>query len=153
MAAADARDWWLKMTPAISIPQLGSEFDDFLFAPVGGDIKGMTVSVLSALARLDLDPRHEAANLARLPGGSAIERLTSLLALLPGGISANPDPRTIAARLIPLLPRRTGLGIASRETSPNAGTMTKLPTIARLVLINVLFMLFMLGAQWIFTGN
>jgi hypothetical protein len=109
--------------------------------------------VLSALARLDVDPRQEAANLAQLPGGPAIERLALLLAVLPGRISANPDPRTIAARLIALLPRRTGPGITSRETRPNSSTMTNLPTVARIVLINVLFVAFMLGAQWIVTSN
>ena len=141
------------MTPAVSISQLGSEFDDFLFAPVGDDANGMTVSVLSALARLDVDPRQEAANLAQLPGGPAIERLTLLLAALPGGISANPSPGTIAARLIPLLTRRTGPGTASPETRPHTSTTTKFPTVARLVLINLLFVAFVLGAQWIITSN
>lgn len=144
--------WRLKMAPHASIPRLGPEFDEFLFAPVGGDMKGMTVSVLSALARLDVDPRQEAANLAQLPGGPAIERLSLLLAVLPGGISANPDPRTIAARLIPLLPRRTGLGIASRETAPST-TMTNFPTVARMAVISVLFVAFTLAAQWIITSN
>ena len=142
----------LKMAPHASIPRLRPEFDEFLFAPVGGDMKGMTVSVLSALARLDVDPRQEAANLAQLPGGPAIERLSLLLAVLPGGISANPDPRTVAARLIPLLPRRTGRGIASRETAPSAA-MTNFPTVARMAVISVLFVAFTLAAQWIITSN
>jgi hypothetical protein len=153
MEAADVKDLMVEMTPSVSIPQLGSEFDDFLFAPVGGDVNGMTVSVLSALARLDVDPWQEAANLARLPGATAIERLTSLLMVLPGGISANPDPRTIAARLIALLPRRTGRAIASRETRPNTSRMTNFPTVARMVVINVLIVAFMVGAQWIVASN
>jgi hypothetical protein len=144
-------DLVVEMTPAVSIPQLGSEFDDFLFAPVGDDANGMTVSVLSALARLDVDPRQEAANLARLPGGPAIERLTLLLAALPGRISANPG--TIATRLIPLLRRPAGAATASRETRPNASTTTKFPTVARLVLINVLFVALVLAAQWMVTGH
>ena len=146
-------DLVVEMTPAVSIPQLGSEFDDFLFAPVGDDANGMTVSVLSALARLDVDPRQEAANLAQLPGGPAIERLTLLLAALPGGISANPSPGTIAARLIPLLTRRTGLGTASRETRPHASTTNKFPTVARMVVISLLFVACLLGAQWIITST
>jgi hypothetical protein len=153
MEAADVWDLVVEMTPSVSIPQLGSEFDDFLFAPVGGESNGMMVSVLSALARLDLDPWEEAAKLARLPGETAIERLTSLLAILPGGLCADPDPGTIAARLIALLPRRTALSIASPKTRPNAGTATNFPTITRLVVINVLFVAFMLGAQWIVANN
>src|SRR5476649_443382 len=96
--AESARD----MMHSASLPQPGSEFDAFLFAPVGDDGNGMLLSVLSALARLDVDPWQEAANLARLPGSTAIERLTSLIAALPGRPASQPDPGTIAARLIAL---------------------------------------------------
>jgi hypothetical protein len=41
--------------------QLGPEFENFLFAPIGEDSNGMVLSVLSALARLDIDPWQEAA--------------------------------------------------------------------------------------------
>jgi len=139
------------MTPVVSIPQLGSEFDDFLFAPVGDDAKGMTVSVLSALARLDVDPREEAAKLAQLPEGRAVERLTSLLAVLPGGISATPG--TIATRLIALLTRRSGPGTASRATTPHAATTNKFPAAARLIAISLLFVACSLGAQWIIASH
>ncbi len=43
---------------------LGSEFDNFLFAPIGVDKNGMVLSVVSALARLDVDPWEEAEELA-----------------------------------------------------------------------------------------
>ncbi|HZL59045.1 MAG TPA: hypothetical protein VFC38_05045 [Stellaceae bacterium] len=79
------------MTRAVSVSLLGSEFDDFLYAPVGEDGNGMRLSVLSALARLDVDPWQEAAKLARLPGKTAIERLASLIAALPDGPSAQRD--------------------------------------------------------------
>jgi hypothetical protein len=150
-AAFTVWDLVVEMTPTVSIPQLGSEFDDFLFAAVGDDANGMTVSVLSALARLGVDPRQEAANLAQLPGGPAIERLTLLLATLPGGISANPG--TIATRLIPHLTRRTGPGTASRETRPHASTTNKFPTVARMTVISLLFVAYLLGAQWIITSH
>jgi hypothetical protein len=54
-----------------SVFTLGSEFDNFLLAPIGDDNNGMLLSVLSALARLDVDPWEEAAVLARLPGDVA----------------------------------------------------------------------------------
>ncbi|MFZ1122979.1 MAG: hypothetical protein WAN81_22360, partial [Candidatus Binataceae bacterium] len=85
--------------------QLGPEFDNFLFAPIGEDGNGMLLSVLSALARLDIDPWQEAAKLSGLPGGAATQRLASLIAALPDGASAYPDPATVAARLVALLPR------------------------------------------------
>jgi hypothetical protein len=56
------------MTRPASVSALGSEFDDFLFAPIGEDGNGMLLSVLSALARLGFDPWEEAAKLAQLPG-------------------------------------------------------------------------------------
>jgi len=37
------------------------EMDPFLFASVGEELGGVPLSVLSALAQLDLDPRNEAA--------------------------------------------------------------------------------------------
>lgn len=92
------------MTNSASISRLGSEFDDFLFAPIGEDRNGMLLSVLSALARLDIDPWQEAAKLAGLPEESATQRLASLIAELPDEPAAHPGPATIAARLIALLP-------------------------------------------------
>jgi hypothetical protein len=97
----------VEMTSSASI-SLGSEFNDFLFAPIGEDRNGMLLSVLSMLARQDVDPWEEAAKLARLPGDVAIQRLASFIALLPDRPSSGPESGTIAARLIALLPRRTG---------------------------------------------
>ncbi|MDF2117845.1 hypothetical protein PY365_19885 [Roseiarcaceae bacterium H3SJ34-1] len=59
------------MTSSATILSGRSKFDDFLFAPVGEDRNGMIVSLLSALARLDIDPWEEAAELARLPTEAA----------------------------------------------------------------------------------
>ena len=94
------------MTPTASIPPLGSEFNDFLFALVGEDRNGMPLSVVSVLARMDLDPWVEAANLADLPAEAAARKLASWLDALsdPGLKPASPDTR--AVRLIALLPRR-----------------------------------------------
>jgi len=86
---------------------LGSEFNDFLFAPVCEERDETPLSVISALARLDLDPWEEAAALAGLAREPAARRLASLLAKLPYGPSARPDPGTISARLVALLPQRS----------------------------------------------
>ena len=85
---------------------LRSEFNDFLFAPVGNDEDHRTLSVLSALTRAGLDPWNEAAWLARLPRDTALETLTSMLAALPGRSCSDAETRDAASRLIALLPRQ-----------------------------------------------
>jgi len=132
------------MTGSASVSLLGSEFEDFLFAPIGEDRNGMLLSVLSALARLDVDPWQEAAKLAELPGETATKRLASLIAVLPGGPSAHLDPETIAARLIVLLPRRVSSNIPSRETLLSAG-----PVPNSWAVIYVIVMVLVLGTQCI----
>ena len=94
------------------------EFDDFLFAPIGEERNEMLLSVLSALARLGLDPWQEAARLARLPKDRAAQSLASMIGELPGGRWAPSDAGLIAARLVQLLPSR---GAAEAPSAP-AGT-------------------------------
>lgn len=94
---------------------LAPEFDDFLFAPIGEEGNGMLLSVVSALARLSVDPWQEAANLAQLPRTTAIRRLASLIATLPDKPQTHLDPEANAARLIACLPRRVGSNAASPE--------------------------------------
>jgi hypothetical protein len=92
------------VTPATSISFFRPEFGDFLYAPIGADGGEMPLSVLSALARLDVDPWMEAAELSELPKGAAAQRLASLIARLPGARWTLVDARAIADRLIELLP-------------------------------------------------
>ena len=72
------------MTPAASVSFFRPEFDDFLYASIAADRNEMPLSVLSALARLNIDPWEEAAELSELPKISAAQRLASLIAKLPG---------------------------------------------------------------------
>ena len=134
------------MTHSSSVSYLGSEFDDFLFAAIGEDKNGMLLSVLSALARLDIDPWQEAAQLAGLPGGTATQRLASLIEALPERPSAHPDPATIAARLIALLPPPVSSNIPSRKALLSAGEVIHPRAI---IYMYVIFIVFALGAQWI----
>jgi hypothetical protein len=126
----------------------GSEFDAFLLAPIGDDNNGMQLSVLSALARLDLDAWDEAAALALLPSEAATRKLSALIAALPAGPTVRPEAATIAARLIPLLPRRLGADVASRPGLAGAGMTTRSPILTYLILYAV-SMLFMLLFQWL----
>ncbi len=96
----------IDMTNAASESRLTTKFDEFLFAPIGEDGNGAPLSVVSALARLNVDPWQEAAELARLPGEAAARRLTALLADLPDGVVARSELGTIVVRLLALLLRQ-----------------------------------------------
>jgi hypothetical protein len=130
---------------------LGSEFEPFLFAPIGEDNHGMVLSLLSALARLNVDPWEEAATLAQLPRDTATRKLASLISTLPDGASARADSATIAARLIPLLPNRAVPESPSRTTPPAVGAQTRSPIVTGLIFY-IVFMFFMLVSQWLVTS-
>jgi hypothetical protein len=129
---------------------LGSEFNDFLFAPVGKDKNDMTLSVLSALARLNVDPWQEAAALAQLPRETAAQRLASSIASLPDWSSTHLEYGTIAARLIGLLPRQAEARIPPRGTLLEVGEASKFR--AGLFMYAVL-LVFMLAGQWFAAGR
>jgi hypothetical protein len=122
---------------------LRPDFDMFLFASIGEDGNGMQVSVLSGLARSDLDPWQEAAKLAELPGKTAVERLAALIETLPGKAWARPDARAVATRLIALLPRTLAGNVAAGQTSDSLGAMIK----SRSWWVYVLLMVLMFGSQ------
>src|SRR5258708_21019052 len=60
------------------------DLNKFLFAAVGEERNGIPLSMMSALAQLDLDPWEEAGRLSTLAKQEAIERLTGLILRLPG---------------------------------------------------------------------
>jgi hypothetical protein len=125
-----------------------SEFDAFLFAHIGEEKNGMLLSVLSALARLDLDPWREAAELARMPQQTARQRLTSLIEALPKQPPPRPEPETISARLIALLPRAASPSVASSDKLPGAGAALNSRALIYVMLVNLLIMTCLIGAQW-----
>jgi len=90
-----------------------SEFNEFLFAFVGEEKSGQPLTVLSALARLGLDPWDEAARLSEMTKEAATSALSAAIAGLPEGDWAAADSRSIASRLVGWLPRR---GSASGES-------------------------------------
>ena len=106
------------ITHAPSTTSLGLAYNPFLFASLGEAHAAGPISMVSALACLDLDPWREAAELARLPRDVAIQRLVVLLARLPGGADAIPDSQMAATRLIGLLPGQAG-GVGAVPTRPN----------------------------------
>ena len=135
-------------TAPLSVP--GSEFNDFLFAPIGEDRNGMLVSVLSGLARADVDPWQEAAKLAQLPGETATRELAALIGALPDRAASFQDPRTIATRLIALLPRALASNGEPQQAPPHGAwaVMNSRPW-----WIYVGFMCFVLGTQFLIANH
>ena len=141
--------WLLEMNRCASLFPLGAEFDEFLFAPLSEDRDEMPLSVLSAFARLDVDPWEEAAKLAQLPRSSATERLVSLIAALPDGSSARLDAGRASARLIALLPQRVSSN-PSREMLLGSGAVTNPRTV---IYLYVIFMAVVMAAQCIIASR
>src|SRR5260221_8858205 len=80
------------------------EFDAFLFATVGEEVDGVPLSVLSALARLGLDPRDEAVRLAHLTREAAAEQLARMIARLNDKRWNASEAWRIASGLVERLP-------------------------------------------------
>ena len=84
---------------------LNARYEDFLYAPVCEDANGMRLTVLSALARTDVDPWEGATRLAAMPKAIAEKTLLSILDLVSGQSWKSPEAAAAAARLVRLLPQ------------------------------------------------
>src|SRR5271169_6412092 len=98
-------EWADNMGHAALAPLIGPEFGPFLYAPIGQDRNGKLLSVLSMLARLEVDPWQEAARLARMSRATATARLTALIGSLPDEPTAGVPVETVAVDLVALLPK------------------------------------------------
>jgi len=139
----------LSKAPAAA-PRFGPEFNAFLFAPIGDDRNGMPLSVVSLLARRDLDPWQEAASLAAMPADAATRRLDSLIRALPDQPLTLPDSGTIAIRLIALLPRCTDPNIGPPVRQGKAADVAALAPSRRttvVAMIVLISMILLMGAQ------
>lgn len=121
------------------------DFERFLYASVGEDRAGSTVSVLSALARLNVDPWVEAAELAALGRSAAGARLSLLLSRCREVPRLGQDHQAVAHDLARLLPEHT-----SRET-PSGDATPKRITVSWGTLLAILAIVYML-IQTIFFG-
>lgn len=93
-----------------------SRYENFLLAPICDEPGGMRLSVLSALARMNVDPWEEAARLAGLATADAQKTLVSTLNRFPGKRQRSAETEALAARLIALLPRADKATIAKQAT-------------------------------------
>jgi hypothetical protein len=128
--------------------QGGTPFDSFLYAVLGQDRAGNTVSVLSALARLGHDPWDEAAELSALSSAAAQSRLQGLMARFPDIPAEGRDPRATIPRLVALLPQSSSIKLGAGTILP---ARVKLPTTGVLIAVAmvVLFLVqtFILGSD------
>jgi hypothetical protein len=88
-----------------------SDLNQFLFADIGTEANGTTLSVLSVFARRGSDPWTEAGRLAGLPKAEATDSLARMIAGMPNSVWPLPDAAAIAVRLIGMLPARPALNI------------------------------------------
>jgi len=103
-----------------------SEYNDFLFAAVGEDKIGMPLTVLTALARLGVDPWLEAARLADLSKEAALLAFTATIARLPEGDWKAADAGAIAARLLKWLPGKSVKAVPTVPVRRSIGGRLKL---------------------------
>jgi hypothetical protein len=85
------------------LSRLECQYDAFLFASLC-ETDEMTLSVLSVLARQDVDPWQEAARLTQLPKEEAINSLASKIWKSNSGRWPPSEASILAVRLIELLP-------------------------------------------------
>jgi hypothetical protein len=126
---------------------LNSQFDNFLFAPIGEEKNEMLLSVVSPLARLGVDPWQEAARLTQLPKELATQSLASMVEALPSGRWAPSDSTAIAARLVQLLPSLT-----KSKTSPIAANSDFRQEIRSLAMMWLIYTVIW-GAALMMVGN
>ena len=94
------------MDNRLSVPSFTSRYNQFLYAPICEEANGMQLSVLSALARMDVDPWEEATCLAAMPKAIAVRTLASTLDRVLDKSRHRSETDVIAARLVQLLPHQ-----------------------------------------------
>lgn len=101
-----------------------SGLDTFLYADVGAESNGSTLTILSVLARLGMDPWSQAARWATLPTAKAIDELSQSMSQMPLTPAILAESRMIATRLVQLLPGKTSAVAAIKPATPKpAGTV------------------------------
>lgn len=133
------------MVRPASLSMLPSAYDDFLYAQVGESTNGALLTVLSVLARQNVDPWEEAADLSRLPPDTAARRLTAMITALPGQSS---NQAAVADRLIALLPRRIASADGMPVAAQGAPPVDRPPPRVNLMVIAI-YIGVMVLSQWI----
>jgi hypothetical protein len=129
---------------------LRADLNEFLYAPVYEERHGMTLSVLSAMARLGLDPWEQATTLATHTREAAARELALLMSALPEWAAPGHDEKGITARLVALLPAAAGrqCSAAAAVTPPEPADHT-----SNIMWIYAIIMLLLMSAQWLSTRS
>ena len=115
-----------------SFSSLPSAYNSFLFALICKEFNGAPLSVLSALARMNLDPWDEAARLGAMRQADATSSLSSMLNRIPGAGWKASAVDGIAAQLVQLLPDASAANSKTVSAAPRT-----LPTRFWLILLTV----------------
>jgi len=113
VAGHDEREQEMPMRPEFLLGE--SEFNDFLFASVLDEKNGQELTVVSLLARLDLNPWEEAARLSGLTAKIAVDELAVMITKQSAEDLPPSETQSIAARLVGFLPKRRGQPAGSRQ--------------------------------------
>jgi hypothetical protein len=135
------------MVRASALSTLPSTYDDFLYALVGESTNGALLTVLSVLARQNLDPWREAADLSRMPHEIAALRLISMITVSPGQ-SSTANQAAVADRLIALLPCRIAAVDGAPNVSREESAVRRSPPGINLMVIAI-YIVVMILSQWI----
>ena len=127
---------------------LRTDYDRFLFAPVGEGANGMPLTVISVLARLDVDAWEEAATLAALPAESAAQRLASILAAPPNACVPAEESVAVATRLVALLQRAPAPSARSAQSPPPVQIVAMPGKPVNRTIYYLIAVIFLLAWQW-----
>jgi hypothetical protein len=112
-----------------------SDLQEFLFAPIWIEKNGTPLSILSALARLGMDPWGEAARLANLPRAGAASALATILARLPRNEPELPDYAKLSQHLVQLLPEGGSTSSTKQPGNARVDSMVRFAGGPKLMLI------------------
>jgi len=136
MFLKNSQDSAVQAKRTAGIRALRSEYDAFLYASIGKSDDDVSLSVLSALARQNIDAWEEAATLTHLSRESAIVRLASIISPMTKG-QTDPAPAATAARLVALLPQSDILTLP-RYVNSSAGIPRNITPIIIYIVLGVL---------------
>ena len=117
-----------------------SRLNAFLHAAVGVELNGSSLTILSMLARLGLDPWQEAARLAALPRAAATAKLAQDIGQMPMRHDGHDAAQVVAARLVRLLPDSFGTAAPAPQRWRIPG-LSQLPSWAPLAIVATAFIL------------
>jgi hypothetical protein len=126
---------------------LPSAYNDFLYAPVGEDANGALLTVLSLLARQNVDPWAEAADLNQLPRDTAARKLLSMI-MASTSYPSTADQTALADRLVALLPGRIAPSGGTSNALKDAPPVQRSPPAGTLRIFAIYIALLLLS-QWI----